>query len=159
MAELEPGGHFEASCGVAKFLIVDAHSMIFAWPEMRALHARRMVLARDALVRTLTEYQDLSGLRVVAVFDGQGERVSETSEPGGIQIFYSGRGQTADSVIERLVAKYATLHEITVATGDRLEAQTAESFGGACLSAEALWRAIEQARGDFQRELRRRRAR
>ncbi len=142
---------------MAKFLIVDAHSIIFAWPEMRALHARRMVLARDALIKALTDYQDFTGTRVVVVFDGQGGKASDSSEPGGIQIFYSAQGQTADAIIERLVAKYAQVHDITVATSDLLEQQTAFSFGGSCISAEILKQMIEETQGDFQRELKRHR--
>jgi len=141
---------------VAQFLIVDAHSVIFGWPEMRALHAKRMALARDALVRRLTEYQDFTGVRVVAVFDGQGGKVEETTEPGGIQVFYSARGQTADSVIERLVATYGRQHQITVATGDLAEQDTAASFGGSCVSPELLRKMLEDAETGFRREYDRR---
>jgi len=84
---------------MARFLIVDGHSAIFAWPEMRALHLRRTALARDALIKALTEYQDYTGVRVVAVFDGQGSKLEEATEPGGIQVFYSAQGQTADEVV------------------------------------------------------------
>ncbi len=141
---------------MAKFLIVDAHSVIFAWPKMRALHARRTVLARDALVKALTEYQDFTGIRVVAVFDGQGGKPTEVSEPGGIQVFYSAQGQTADDIVERLVAKYGGEHDITVATSDRLEQQTATSFGGTCVSAELLQKMLEETQTDLQRELKQR---
>ena len=140
---------------MARYLIVDAHSVIFAWPELRELHKRRMILAREALVKTLTEYQDTTGVRVVAVFDGQGEKVSETTEPGGIQVFYSGQGQTADSVIERLVAKYGREHDITVATSDLLEQDTASSFGAVCVSVEILQGMIGEAHSGFQRALKR----
>jgi predicted RNA-binding protein with PIN domain len=141
---------------VAKFLIVDAHSVIFAWPELRALHTRRMVLARDALVKLLTEYQDFTGTRVVAVFDGQGGKSSDVSEPGGIQIFYSAAHQTADDLVERLVAKYGKIHEITVATSDTLEQDTVTSFGGICVSALMLKAMIEETQGNLQRELKQR---
>jgi len=141
---------------MASFLIVDAHSVIFAWPELRALHQRRMILAREALLKALTEYQDFSGVRVVAVFDGQGERVTETSEPGGIQVFYSGQGQTADDVIERLVAHYGHEHDLTVVTRDRLEAQTATTFGATCISPDLLQGVIRDARNAFDRDLKRR---
>ncbi len=138
---------------MAKFLIVDGHSILFAWPELRTLHGQRMSLAREALVRMLTAYQDASGTRVVAVFDGQGDKLQETTEPGGIQIFYSARGQTADSVIERLVAVYASQHELTVASADRLERQTATSFGGETISPELLRARMEEAQGDLRREI------
>lgn len=136
-----------------RYLIVDGHSVIFAWPELRKLHTRRTALARDELVKVLTAYQDASGVRVVAVFDGKGVATSEATEPGGIQIFYSGAGQTADDIVERLVAKYADRHEITVATSDHLEQQTVTSFGALVVSAEGLRPWLIEAQADLAREL------
>src|SRR5262245_36681667 len=97
-----------------RFLLVDAHSAIFAWPELRALHRRNMEAARAQLIQRLTAYQDATGVRVVAVFDGKGARATQEKVPGGIQIFYSGAKGTADQIIERLVAKYAKEHDMTV---------------------------------------------
>ena len=136
-----------------RYLIVDGHSVIFAWPELRKLHTRRTALARDELVKILTEYQDASGVHVVAVFDGKGGKFNETTEPGGIQIFYSAAGQTADDIVERLVAKYAKAHEITVATSDLMEQQTATSFGALVVSAEGLRDWIADAQRDLTRRL------
>lgn len=134
-------------------LIVDAHSVIFAWPELRQLHSRRMVLARDALTKILTAYHDYSGVHVVVVFDGKGKRFSEETEPGGIQAFYSGHDQTADDIIERLVAGYASQHQITVATSDLLEQQTVTSFGASCVSAEGLRTLLDESTDKMQKEL------
>jgi predicted RNA-binding protein with PIN domain len=143
-------------------LIVDGHSVIFAWPELRSLHDQRTALARasarDRLTRILTEYQDLSGTNVVLVFDGKGPVISQEDEPGGIQVFYSNAGRTADDIIERLVAKYGRLYSITVATSDLLEQQTAMAFGGNCISTEGLRNLIINARSTFARELKRRNA-
>src|SRR5437762_12197291 len=90
----------------ARYLIVDGHSIIFAWPELRKLHARRSSLGREALLKQLRDYQDWTGVRVVVVFDGKGKDVETTSDPGGVQIFYLGRGQAADGIIERLASKW-----------------------------------------------------
>lgn len=139
------------------FLIVDGHSIIFAWPELLALQRRSGASARENLIKILTEYQDLSGVNVVVVFDGKGERVNEVTEPGGIQIFYSNAGRTADEIVERLVAKYGHKHTITVATADLLEQQTVISFGAQCVGSEGLRRRIEDARADFATEMKRRR--
>jgi uncharacterized protein len=136
-----------------RVLIVDGHSVIFAWPEIRALHTRRTSLARDAIVKALTEYQDATGTHVVAVFDGKGPRANEATEPGGIQIFYSGIDQTADDIIERLVAKYAARHEITVVTSDHLEQMTVNTFGASFISAESLPALLTEARQTLDREL------
>src|SRR5213595_3810176 len=108
----------------ARYLIVDGHSVIFAWPELRKLHQRRTSLAREALVKQLRDYQDWSANKVVVVFDGAGVRMSSAADPHDVQIFYARRGQSADAVIERLASKYASRFPITVATSDRLEMET-----------------------------------
>jgi predicted RNA-binding protein with PIN domain len=121
-----------------QYLLVDGHSIIFAWPELRVLHERRTSLARDALIRQLRDFQDWTGTHVVVVFDGSGSSVSQEAEPGEIQIFYSRLGQTADSIIERLASKYAERFQLIVATGDYLEQETASASGAETVSPEGL---------------------
>ncbi|MFZ1220232.1 MAG: NYN domain-containing protein [Chthoniobacterales bacterium] len=129
----------------AEYLIVDGHSVIFAWPELRKLHGRRTSLAREALTKKLRDYQDWTGTRVAVVFDGKGTTVSEISDPGEIQIFYSRAGQTADSIVERLASKYGKTFKLLVATDDVLEKETASASGAECISAEALRWLLEEA--------------
>jgi predicted RNA-binding protein with PIN domain len=127
-----------------RFLIVDGHSIIFAWPDLRKLHARRPSLARQSLVKRLRDYQDWTGVRVVVVFDGKGAQVSASSDPDDIQVFYSRAGQTADSIVERLASKYATRFDLIVATSDYLEQQTANAFGAESISPEMLREILEE---------------
>jgi predicted RNA-binding protein with PIN domain len=136
-----------------RYLIVDGHSVIFAWPELRKIHERRSSLAREALIRQLRDYQDWTGIRVVIVFDGKGAQVSVTSDSGDVQIFYSRSGQTADAIIERLASKYAGKVDLTVATSDSMERQTVHASGAMCLSPEALREAVEEARLTTPRKL------
>ena len=65
----------------ARYLIVDGHSIIFAWPELRKLHARRSSLGREALLKQLRDYQDWTGVHVVVVFDGKGKRWRRLPNP------------------------------------------------------------------------------
>ncbi|MBA2435587.1 MAG: NYN domain-containing protein [Verrucomicrobiota bacterium] len=129
-----------------QYLLVDGHSIIFAWPELRSLHERRTSLARDALTRQLRDFQDWTGIHVVVVFDGRGAAVSHVAEPGEIQVFYSRMGQTADSIIERLASKYAERYRLIVATGDYLEQETASASGAETLSPEGLRDLLHDAR-------------
>jgi uncharacterized protein len=122
----------------ARYLIVDGHSVIFAWPELRKLQARRSSLAREALTKQLRNYQDWTGVRVVVVFDGKGSKIEETSGPADVQIFYSRTGQTADAIIERLASKYAKRFELMVATSDLMEGETVQACGAEWISLEAL---------------------
>ncbi|MFN2507589.1 MAG: NYN domain-containing protein [Chthoniobacterales bacterium] len=129
-----------------QYLIVDGHSVIFAWPELRELHARRTSLARDALVRKLRDYQDWTGVRVIVVFDGTGAALDTSAEPGEVQIFYSRAGQTADAVVERLASKYAPRFKLLVATSDYFEQETVSACGAECISAEGLRGLLDDAR-------------
>jgi predicted RNA-binding protein with PIN domain len=139
-----------------RYLLVDGHSMIFAWPELRSIHSRRSGAGRDELIRRLTRYQDASGIHVVVVFDGRGvAKMSEETEPGGIQILYSGAGLTADTIIERLCARYGNEHELTVATDDHMEQQTAVTFGASAISSEILRRLLEDAGSDLRKRIKR----
>jgi len=129
-----------------RYLIVDGHSVIFAWPELRKLQARRSALAREALLKQLRHYQDWTGVRVVIVFDGKGKRIDANAEPGDVQIFYSRTGQSADAIIERLASKYAKHFELMVATSDSLEAETVQACGAEWISAEGLRDLLSRAR-------------
>jgi predicted RNA-binding protein with PIN domain len=122
----------------ARYLIVDGHSVVFAWPELRKLQARRSSLAREVLIKRLRDYQDWTGVRVVVVFDGKGRKIEATSDPADVQVFYSRTGQTADAIIERLASKYAKRFELMVATSDSMEGQTVQACGAEWISAEAL---------------------
>jgi len=122
----------------ARYLIVDGHSVIFAWPELRRLHARRSSLAREALIKRLRDYQDWTGVRVVVVFDGKGRKIEAISDPAEVQVFYSRTGQTADAIIERLASKYAKRFELMVATSDSMDGETVEACGAEWISPEAL---------------------
>ena len=128
------------------YLLVDGHSIIFAWPELKLLHTRRTASAREALIKRLRDFQDWSGTHVVVVFDGRGKSVSHEAEPGEIQVFYSRSGQTADSIIERLASKYAERFRLIVATGDYLEQQTASASGAETISPDGLRDLLENAR-------------
>src|SRR5215469_15483425 len=130
----------------ARYLIVDGHSVIFAWPELRKLHARRSSLAREALLKQLRDYQDWTGVRVVAVFDGKGKTVEASSDPEEVQVFYSRSGQSADAIIERLASKYGKQFELTVATSDSMEAETVHASGAEWISPDGMRALLRGAR-------------
>jgi predicted RNA-binding protein with PIN domain len=129
-----------------RYLIVDGHSVIFAWPDLRRLHQRRTSMAREELIKRLRDYQDWTGIHVVVVFDGKGTDITNLSDPHDIQVFYSRAGQTADSIVERLAGKYAERFRLTIATSDNLERETAAAFGAECISPEMLRQLLSDAR-------------
>jgi len=140
------------------FLLVDAHNVIFARPDLADLHRRGPAAAREALIRLLERHQDAAGVRVVAVFDGgaKGRGAGELSAPAGIQIFYT---QSADSIIERLAVKYAAKHRIVVATNDTLVRTAAEAAGATTLDVDTLFGEIERVANELESAIRKLRPR
>jgi predicted RNA-binding protein with PIN domain len=141
------------------FLLVDAHNVIFARPDLASLHRQNRAAAREKLLQILEHLQDAGDTRVVAVFDGaQGGRPeADFSGASGVQVFYS---QSADAVIERLVVKYAATHRLTVATDDNLIRTAAIAAGASTIGVEQLFREITSAEkelGETLKKLRRKR--
>ncbi len=138
-----------------KFLLVDAHNVIFARQELAILHRRHPGAAREQLVQILERFQDAADTRVVVVFDGgaHAQSTSETSGPAGVQVMYPQAGQTADAIIERLVLKYAAQHHLTVATNDNLVRTAAIAAGASTIDPDSLFDDIARAEGDLRAAL------
>jgi len=134
------------------FLLVDAHNVIFARPELAALHRQNRAAAREKLLQILERLQDAGTARVVAVFDGAAGTKPEADMSGaaGVQVFYS---QSADAVIERLVAKYASSHRLTVATDDNLIRTAAIAAGASTIGVHQLFADIAESEKEVGRTL------
>jgi predicted RNA-binding protein with PIN domain len=137
------------------YLLVDGHSVIHAWPELRKLHTQgaRRHLAREQLMQRLRGYQDQTGCRVVVVFDGTQARTSEIREPDGLQVIYADAGATADTVIERLAAKYAGQVAIRVASADGMVRETIHAHGADWISPEGLKLECERSESMLEKSL------
>jgi len=131
---------------------VDGNNILHAWADLRAMLRDRRRAAYQELCHRLTAYQDQSGERVVAVFDGRGDRLEEDSPERGIQVFYSDSQRSADSILERLAARYAREYEITVATDDVAVQDAAIGSGGHAISSQSLRDRLERADSQFRGE-------
>ena len=125
-------------------LIVDGHSAIFSTPDLAESHMRDGRRARGELVRELTHFQDVSDYHVVVVFDGKGDRLdSELRQEQDILVMYSRVNQTADAVIERIVAQHAEKFNVAVASNDRFVLDTISVFGAFPMSIRRMWELID----------------
>lgn len=135
-----------------KYLLVDGHSFLFQIREWCQLHRSNPALAREKLILELQAFQDTSDWLVTLVFDGK-QGTPQTPEPGKIAILYSTRNSTADSIIERIVAKHPHPEQITVVTSDRAEQHTVESLGALSLSPDWLFEEISTTDTQFQQTM------
>ena len=127
-----------------KVLIVDGHSAIFSTPDLAESHLLDQRRARQELVREMTHFQDVSDYHVVLVFDGKGERLdSEERQDKDILVMYSRANQSADGVIERIVAQHAEKFSVEVASNDRYVLDTTSVFGAMPMSIRRMWELVE----------------
>lgn len=111
-----------------RYLLVDGHSVIFYWPELRRLHEKNRSKAREILSAQLAHLHDTSDWLITLVFDGKlGTTPIQPSK--GMITAYSTEQQTADSIIERLVASVVDKEKVVVVTADLAEQNMVESLG------------------------------
>ena len=141
----------------AQYLVIDGHSVIFAWADLRRLHDQNRAAARKALADRLQHLHDTTPWRVTLVMDGKlgtaipmGKR-----KPTDMVISYATADQTADSIIERLVAASGVAEAITVVTADEAERLTVESLGAATASPDWLRQVILMEHSSFADEIER----
>lgn len=141
----------------ARYLVVDGHSVIFAWPALRSLHAQNRAAARKALADHLQHLHDTTPWRVTLVLDGKMGTAPGTPKgrPTDMVTCYATADQTADSIIERLVASSGVAKDILVITADEAEKLTVESLGANTASPAWLRDILEQEGRSFQSELNR----
>ncbi len=136
-----------------RYLVVDGHSVIFSWADLRALHERNRAAARKELADRLQILHDSTAWRVTLVLDGTHGSAPAPRLPHDMVTVYATADQTADSIIERLVAASGEAERVTVVTADEVERRLVDSLGAA--TASPTWLREEMARGgaDFQDRL------
>ena len=139
----------------ARYLVVDGHSVIFAWPDLRKLHEANRAAARKALADRLRVMHDGSSWRVTLVLDGTHGSAPGPRQPADMVIAYAQADQTADSIIERLVASAAMPAQVLVITADEVERRLVESLGAMAASPAWLREEMEREGAAFQVELER----
>jgi predicted RNA-binding protein with PIN domain len=141
----------------ARYLVVDGHSVIFAWPDLRKLHDRNRAAARKALADRLQHLHDTSTWRVTLVLDGKLGTAIPTGKrkPTDMVVTYASADQTADSIIERLVGASGVARQILVITADEGERRTVESLGAATASPLWLRQELAMEDGSFTGEMER----
>lgn len=127
-------------------LIVDGYNVLYRWPELAALARESLEHARDRLVAILADYGGRSGEEVVVVFDAQHVPGGTGSQEGvgGVLVVYSREGETADQVIERMVAGLRDRRDVRVATSDGLEQGLVLGLGAARLPARELYQLVQR---------------
>lgn len=130
---------------MGEVLLIDGYNIISSWPELARLKEENLESAREKLISILVNFQALWGNRVIVVFDGHLVKggTQHTDVIGGIEVIYTGEGNTADMVIERLVSEFPGMI-VRVASSDWMEQQVIFLRGAYRLPARELRQWVEQ---------------
>ena len=128
------------------WIIVDGYNLIRQSAELAMLDRADLQSGREALLRELQSYRRARRHKITVVFDGreQGGFSEGAESAGGIGVRYSKRGETADSVIARLVSQGD--EGTVVVSSDREVAEAARRQGAAWLSAAEFLARVEASR-------------
>lgn len=116
------------------WIIIDGYNLLHVIEEIKVLLHTDIALARHRLVRRIEGTAQRMAPQTTIVFDGQeaGQDPALTSKH--LEIYFSPGKHTADTIIERLVAKFPNPEKILVVTSDRAEANAVLSDGAQVMS-------------------------
>ncbi|MBN1254516.1 MAG: NYN domain-containing protein [Deltaproteobacteria bacterium] len=125
-------------------LIIDGYNLIRQSDSLSFVDARNLEQGRETLIERLVAYKKIRGHPITVVFDGWGggNLSSTRTRHKGIQVVYTGKGETADEWIQRRVGgvRYGA-----VVTSDREIQEHAERAGLSAISSDAFERRMEAA--------------
>lgn len=135
-------------------LIVDGYNILHAAPSHLKIKDYSLAHLRSLLISFLSDYQGYRKNKIIVVFDGkqehEGKEQIEIIE--GITTIFSKDGETADTVIEKMVEKYRDnqSHHIIVATSDYAQQRLVFSKGAFRMTAREFWLEIFNSKDEVK---------
>jgi predicted RNA-binding protein with PIN domain len=117
-------------------LIIDGYNLIRQSPWLSLLDARDLEAGREALLQALSDYRRRRPQhKITVVFDGwQGGALQESRDLcQGVGVIYSRRGERADEVIKRFLAREGS--KVVMVSSDRELQDCAEKAGATWVAA------------------------
>jgi predicted RNA-binding protein with PIN domain len=136
-------------------ILVDGYSLLHNWPELAPGRPRHSAAARDELIHILTRYQDAIHTPITIVFDGS-RAPTGTPRPFStpeLEVIYSGPGQTADDIIERVAFRLGAFGEALAVTDDIAERDTVLGMDGLATSCVNFIHEVEKVLGQQEKEI------
>ena len=121
---------------MAVHLLIDGYNLIRQSSTLRAQDELALELGREALLERLRQYKRVRGHRITVVFDAANKPLpaQERRQEKGIEVIYSGRGESADALIKRICRNEGK--DLMVVTADRELANYVETYGAVTMDSE-----------------------
>lgn len=113
-------------------ILVDGYNVIRNLPGLMAAERSSLHDGRETLLKQIASRYRHTPHRVIVVFDGDGPAETRQALPGlpRGQVIYSRRGESADSVIQRLSAEERAAGAECVAVSDDFEVRSGVQANG-----------------------------
>ena len=130
---------------MALHIIIDGYNLIRQSPSLSSLDRRDLQLGRRALLDMLAAYKKIRPHRITVVFDGISDSVfsSEKEKIKGIEVRFSRRPDSADTVIKELASGYR--EKALIVSSDMDVVRFAEAKGSATISSPLFENKIRAA--------------
>jgi len=106
-----------------ELIVVDGYNFIFNFYKAKKITNTDLSNLRDRLINDLSQLKNYMGCNITVVFDAKNRENLVVSKEmiGGVEVIYSKRGETADTIVEKLVNKQSEFERIFVVTSDYLQ--------------------------------------
>lgn len=143
----------------SRWIIIDGYSLLHRDERLKPRSRPDLAGARQRLVRRLEESAGGLAGRITVVFDGRAAGAGEGYESPDVEVIFAPGHQTADTVIERMVADADDPGAITVVTSDLAERHTVAASGAQSMACGDFLELLERRRKDLSDTARRSRQR
>jgi len=127
-----------------QWLIIDGYNALHYIPEFRKYISGDIEEGRHQLIDLVSNYQGYHGGKVTLVFDAHktARIAKDRSAYRNIEIIFSRKNETADSVIEKMVYESDDKDSICVVTSDRVFRMTVFGMRVQVMTVEIFLKAI-----------------
>ncbi|MBR5947606.1 MAG: NYN domain-containing protein [Clostridia bacterium] len=128
-----------------EYLMVDGYNMLFAWESLRELAKDDLAAARKRLMDILVNYCGFKKSEIVLVFDGYRVKgnAGERFDYHGLKVAYTKENETADALIERLIAEIGKNYAVRIASSDGMIQLSGVRSGALRMTARELEAEVE----------------
>ena len=126
-------------------IIIDGYNLIRQSETLHQLDRQDIQAGRDALIDLLAAYKKLKAHKITVVFDGaDAPRLSNRRDSiKGIQIHFSGPGETADTVIKKVAS--SKKEKALIVSSDKDIVDFASSQGASTISSKEFEEKMKMA--------------
>ncbi|MFP6584271.1 MAG: NYN domain-containing protein [Candidatus Hydrogenedentota bacterium] len=135
---------------------IDGYNVIHELPELEAMMSHDIELAREKLIEYVLRWSSTSGETAKIIFDGQGKHTQASphhEQTGPVEVIFSSKHKTADSIIERAVYRAKTKGSVIVVSGDRGITDLCMGMGALVMHPRNFWVSVGESTSETKRAL------